>query len=148
MNKKEKFIPKIETESAEELAQQEGYELGIDEAGRGPVMGPLVYGAAWWKINKRTEIQTEYKFTGKRAGDLDSKKVAEKKREAQFEAIQKDPRIQYKVLPIHPETISEEMLALHVVSLNVISKTRAKALVQHALDTNIHLARVQSHYHS
>lgn len=29
-------------------------------------MGPMVYGAAWWKISDRTAIQKHFKFAGKR----------------------------------------------------------------------------------
>ena len=32
------------------------YEAGIDEAGRGPVIGPMVYGIAAWPVAKREEL--------------------------------------------------------------------------------------------
>lgn len=46
--------------------------MGIDEAGRGPVFGAMVYGAAWWPIKSSEQ------FVG--IGFDDSKKLSEAKR--------------------------------------------------------------------
>ncbi len=37
--------------------------LGIDEAGRGPVLGPMVYASAYWAITDEKEI-ISYGFDG------------------------------------------------------------------------------------
>lgn len=39
------------------------YILGIDEAGRGPVLGPLVYGIAYCPASFREELE-DFGFTG------------------------------------------------------------------------------------
>ena len=59
---------------------KEGYELicGCDEAGRGPLVGPVVAGAVILPKNYTLE------------GLTDSKKLSEKKREKYFEVIKQD----------------------------------------------------------
>lgn len=49
------------------------YQLGIDEAGRGPVLGSMVYSALWWPKAYREQL-AKFGFT-------DSKVLNEEKRE-------------------------------------------------------------------
>ncbi len=76
----------MKTKKAEDLRSfekrlwKEGFQyiVGTDEAGRGPLVGPVVAGAVILPINYNLK------------GLTDSKKLSEKKREEYFQIIQKD----------------------------------------------------------
>ena len=74
----------------------QGYKLivGTDEAGRGPLCGPVVCAACILPPNYRNEMID------------DSKKLTEKKREVLFEEIKK-VALYYKVVAISPEEIDK-----------------------------------------
>ena len=75
---------------------KEGYELicGCDEAGRGPLCGPVVAGAVILPKNYQLE------------GLTDSKKLSEKKREKFFEIIKREA-IAYGIGIVDAKTIDE-----------------------------------------
>lgn len=75
---------------------QEGYKLiaGCDEAGRGPLVGPVVAAAVILPVNYELE------------GLNDSKQLTEKKREKFFEIIKKDA-ISYGIGIVDAKTIDE-----------------------------------------
>lgn len=80
----------------EHALYEEGYELicGCDEAGRGPLVGPVVAGAVI--LPKNYELE----------GLTDSKKLSEKKREIFFEKIKEDA-ICYGIGIVDAKTIDE-----------------------------------------
>ena len=68
------------------------YVVGMDEAGRGPLAGPLVVAAVCFPKNYQHE------------GIYDSKKVSEKKREEMFEIIKQDA-LEYYIQIVTPKEI-------------------------------------------
>ena len=108
--------------------------LGIDEAGRGPLLGPLVYGCAYW-------CATDEASVGK-LGFADSKVLTEAKRDALFETMQRDARVGWAVEAIPAALLSGSMLRRTPVSLNATSHASAAALVRAALDRGVRVKRV------
>ena len=88
----------------EKSLYSKGYEYicGIDEAGRGPLCGPVVATAVILKKGDKIE------------GVNDSKKLSEKKREALFEEI-KERAVAYSVGIVDEKTIDE---------INILEATR------------------------
>ena len=74
--------------------QNDELVMGLDEAGRGPLCGPLVVaGVIFDKDYQNDEI-------------YDSKKLSEKKREVLFDVIKKDAKF-YQIEIVSPATIEE-----------------------------------------
>ncbi|CAG2120760.1 unnamed protein product, partial [Medioppia subpectinata] len=82
------------------VALQEECIAGIDEAGRGPVLGPMVYGLAFFPLSQESLL--------KKLDFADSKTLTEEKREEIFEKIGKNEykKIGYLATVLSPVTIS------------------------------------------
>lgn len=83
-------------------------EIGIDEAGRGPVLGALVYGCVWWPAECGDEMRKVFGF-------IDSKQTTESQREEMFERIKEmgGKRLGWAICATSPEELSNSMLALN-----------------------------------
>jgi len=132
-------LSNLEITSAEEpkLCFEEDCVLGIDEAGRGPVLGPMVYGTAYWPLSKSSH------FEG--MGLDDSKVLSEADREKLFEMFNKENAISgWHVVCISPVTISKSMLAKdnHRESLNEISHNAAIHLIRVTLKRGVRVTEV------
>jgi len=55
-------------------------EAGIDEAGRGPVLGPMVYACCYFSKNNENILKSKFKFA-------DSKALTEEQREKIYEKM-------------------------------------------------------------
>ena len=89
------------------------YHVGIDEAGRGPVLGSLIYCAAFWPLSEHEEIC--------KLGFDDSKQLKESDRDNFFQLINSHPSIGWVIEELSAEKISEDMMRVNPISLNAIS---------------------------
>ncbi|CAH8566971.1 unnamed protein product [Schistosoma intercalatum] len=114
--------------------------LGIDEAGRGPVLGPMVYACALSPISRLNELKT--------IGLADSKTLNENQRDKLLkEMLNKCDWISAVVHVISPVYITEKMLDKSKTSLNAISHDSAIQLIQSVLDSGVNLVETRSsHY--
>nr|WCZ58531.1 ribonuclease H2 subunit A [Andalucia godoyi] len=120
---------------------RESFVLGIDEAGRGPVLGPMVYGAAWCPETYEQSLRQKF-------GVNDSKQLTEGSRDSilcsMLASSEADaPRsICCAVRVLSPAYLSAEMLAPDRMSLNEVSFRAAFGLLRTALDAGIPVAKV------
>jgi ribonuclease H2 subunit A len=110
-------------------------KLGIDEAGRGAVLGPMTYGCAFWPLEIDAEISA--------LGFDDSKALKEEQRAALFARMRDEARVGWEVKMISSAEIARSMLRPDApVSLNAISHDAAAELVRRAIDAGVRVAEV------
>ena len=108
-------------------------QLGIDEAGRGPVLGPMVYGCCFSPVSSHEDLVS--------VGFADSKKLTLEKRDELYDVIkERKELLGYYANVHHAEELSELMLGKSRTSLNVISHDSAIAFIRRALreGVNVH----------
>jgi hypothetical protein len=87
--------------------------IGIDEAGRGAVLGSLIYTAAFWPKSMHEEMC--------KLGYDDSKQLKEGERDRFFEGIKSNGNIGWVIGEMSAEFISANMLKPTPISLNQLS---------------------------
>lgn len=106
----------------------EGVILGIDEAGRGPVLGPMTYAAAYWYPSESKSIPK---------GFADSKQISAATRNKLFSQIQSNPNIGFVLRMLHATEISRNMLRSDPYNLNSMSHDAAMQMIQSVLDAGV-----------
>ncbi|GLT88736.1 hypothetical protein SLE2022_067480 [Rubroshorea leprosula] len=108
--------------------------MGIDEAGRGPVLGPMVYGCLYCARSYQDTLAT--------LNFADSKTLKEEKREELFENLKADESLGWAVDVIDPRELSFKMLKRNKINLNEISHDSAIGLITRVLGMGVLLTEV------
>ncbi|KAG6817335.1 hypothetical protein H0H87_009933 [Tephrocybe sp. NHM501043] len=111
------------------------YILGVDEAGRGPVLGPLVYGVAYCPVAYKEDLE--------QLGFADSKTLTSEVRSSLLSTLDSDPEnLAWSVRVISPQAISNGMLRRPPINLNVQSQDATILLIREVLAKGIQLSEV------
>ena len=106
--------------------------MGIDEAGRGPVCGPMTYGAAYGPIDGEKRLKS--------FGFADSKKLTDDKRDELFKKIKAAPDfLGWVVSVLSAADISAAMLGRINYNLNALSHDTAIDMIKKVLAMGVNL---------
>ncbi|KAN0065000.1 hypothetical protein ACQY0O_002061 [Thecaphora frezii] len=108
--------------------------LGVDEAGRGPVLGPLVYAIAYCPIDFQQEL--------KAIGFADSKSLTASKRLRLLECLRTNAMLGWATHVVAPQAISSSMLHRRPVNLNVQSTLATVHLISSVLSAGVDVAEI------
>jgi len=109
--------------------------MGIDEAGRGPVLGPMVYSAAFWAADSDEEMSKQ--------GFDDSKTLTHLARSKIFDKIRATDNLGFVVRVLHASEISRNMLnAIEPYNLNAMSHDAAITMIRTVIQAGVKLERV------
>ncbi len=88
---------------------KKGYKtiVGLDEAGRGPLCGPVTAVAVIVNSKFKNQKTKNQNFSEILRSARDSKKLSEKQREKIFKLIQKCPNIKFAISSVGPKTIDK-----------------------------------------
>jgi len=118
-----------------EICKTEPCVLGIDEAGRGPVLGPMVYGISFCPISKNSDL--------KELGVDDSKALTDAKREELLGKLtENSDYIGWAIHVLSPKYISTSMYKRSKYNLNTMSHDTAIDLVKLALEKGVQVAEI------
>ncbi|XP_043261036.1 ribonuclease H2 subunit A [Colletes gigas] len=118
-----------------QICKDEPCQLGIDEAGRGPVLGPMVYGISYAPLSRKELL--------KNLGCADSKSLTEEKRDAIFDNIcNNSDAIGWAVDTISPNVIATSMHSRSKTSLNEVSMLSAIELVKYAIEAGAWITEI------
>ena len=112
--------------------------MGIDEAGRGPALGPMVYAAAYWLNDDDDDDDgddNDYDKKDPRSLFRDSKTLTAETRSQLFQSIEQSNNIGFAIRVLHASEISRNMLRTHPYNLNQMSHDAVIQMISHVRHT-------------
>ncbi|EKC99140.1 hypothetical protein A1Q2_06544 [Trichosporon asahii var. asahii CBS 8904] len=104
-------------------ANKGGWIMGIDEAGRGPVLGPMVYACAFCPMSFKPTLEG----------------LGFDVRQSLWEAFDVHPELCYSSSTLAPQAISAAMLRKVPINLNQQAQDATMGLIRAALDRGINV---------
>ncbi|KOX75621.1 Ribonuclease H2 subunit A, partial [Melipona quadrifasciata] len=128
-------VNKVYMSDIPQICKDEPCQLGIDEAGRGPILGPMIYGIVYTPLSEK-QLPVDL-------GCADSKTLTQEQRHQIFNKIcEHREKIGWAVEVISPNTISNSMYQRVKFSLNDVSMKSAIELTQLVIERGANIAEL------